>query len=106
MWLRLGRWVELGVHFGTRNTRLEVPDRYLVHASVRFGKSEWYHGPDRPEMTGDLHVHHSRTLYPRVDRYPDAEPLSWGIRKVTTSASHAGVDAMLSFSGETSRRVG
>lgn len=106
MWLRVGRWVELGVHFGTRNTRLEVPDRYLVHASVRFGKSEWYHSPDRPEMTGDLNAHHSRTPYPRVDRYPDPEPLSWGTRKVTTSASHSRVDAMLSFSGETSRRVG
>ncbi len=92
MWLRLGRWVELGVHFGTWNTRLEVPDRHLVHASVRVGNREWYHGPDRPEMTGDLNAHHSRTPYSRVDLYPDPEPLSWGIRKVATSATHAGVD--------------
>lgn len=92
MWLRLGRWVELGVHFGTRNTPLEVPDRYCVHASVRFGKTEWYHGPDRPEITRELNAHRSRTLDPHVDLYLDPEPLSWGIRKVTTSDSHVGVD--------------
>jgi hypothetical protein len=87
MWLRLGRWVALGVHFGTQNRRTEAPDRYLVHASVRFGKSEWYHGPDRPDMTGDLNAQHKRTPHSRMDLYPDPEPLSWGIRKVTTAAT-------------------
>lgn len=93
MWLRLGRWVELGVHFGMRNMRLEASDRYLVHASVRVGKREWYHGPDRPEMTGDLNPPPSRNPDFRVDLYPDPEPLSWGIRKVATSATQAGMDA-------------
>jgi hypothetical protein len=106
MWLRVGRWVEFGVHFGTRNMRLEMPNRYLVHASVRFGKSEWYHGPDRPEMTEELNAHHNRTLCPPVDRYPDPEPLRWGTRKTTMSTSHSQVDTMLSLSGKTSRRVG
>lgn len=85
--------MELGVHFGTRNMRLQAPDRYLVHASVRVGKREWYHGPDRPEMTRDLNQAPSRHPDQCVDRYPDPEPLSWGIRKVATSATHEGMDA-------------
>lgn len=92
MWFRLGRWVALGMHFGTHNRRTEAPDRYLIHASVRFGKSEWYHGPDRAEMTGDLNAYHNRTPHSRVNLYPDPEPLSWGIRKVTIVDTDGRVD--------------
>ena len=69
-----------------------MPDRYLVHASIRVGKKEWYHGPDRSEVVQDITAQHSRTPYRRVDHHPDPEPLSWGIRKVATSATHAGMD--------------
>ena len=93
MWLRLGRWVEFGLHFGRQNRRSTVPDRYLVHASIRVGKKEWYHGPDRSEVTRDITAHPSRSPYPRVDHHPDPEPLSWGIRKVATSVPHAGMAA-------------
>lgn len=45
MWLRLGKWIELGVHFGSPNRRGQAPDGNLIHAAVRFGTSQWYHGP-------------------------------------------------------------
>jgi hypothetical protein len=86
MWVRLGRWVKMGVHFGTRNVRLQVPDRYLVHISVRFGRSEWYHGPNRLETSGDLRVEYSPSFAPRVDLYPDPEPLRWGVGKIMSAA--------------------
>lgn len=93
MWVRLGRWVEMGVHFGTRNVRLQVQSRYLVHVSVRFGNSEWYHGPNRLETSGDLNVEYSPGLAPRVDPYPDPEPLSWGIQKIRRCGSDARLEA-------------
>ena len=81
MWLRLGRWVELGVHFGTPNRRLDSADRYHIHAAVRFGKREWYHGPFRREPAEDINAHSSGCPQPPVELYPDPEPLSWGIRR-------------------------
>ncbi len=92
MWLRLGRWVELGVHLGTRNRRSELLDRYLVHAAVRIGKSEWYHGPDRPEPSGYRSAHHIR-ITSSATLYPDPEPFSWGISKVAISASDVAADS-------------
>ena len=32
MWVRFGRWIELGVHFGRQNRSIEVLDGYTVHA--------------------------------------------------------------------------
>lgn len=82
MWLRIGRWIELGVHVGRQNRRFDGLDRYLVHGSLRLGKREWNHGPLREEMMPPLNTHGGSTLPPLIDMYPDPEPLRWGVRKV------------------------
>jgi hypothetical protein len=87
MWARFGRWLELGVHFGRQNTRVEVQDRYLVHAAVRFGQKEWTRGPRRhPNMLL------GRPASPRLHLYPDPEPFRWGIRKIVSGVSHSAGD--------------
>jgi hypothetical protein len=88
MWVRFGRWVELGLHFGRQNRR-SSPDGYLIHASLRFGNSEWNYGPGRP------YEPISRSLgspAPRIDLHPDPEPLRWGVRKVVSASNHSVVD--------------
>ena len=90
MWVRFGRWVELGVHFGRQNTSVDVLDRYLMHASVRFGKREWNHGPDRP--IGPIDTSLGNLAAPCIDLYPDPEPLRWGVRKVVSTSSCSAVD--------------
>ena len=89
MWIRFGRWVELGVHFGRQHRSLEVLDRYLVHASVRFGKSEWNYGPDRP--FGPINTPRVGLTAPSIDLYPDPEPLRWGVRKVVSATSDSAI---------------
>ena len=79
MWVRFGRWMELGVHFGRQHRSVEVLDRYLVHATIRFGQSEWNYGPDHP--IGPINTPLVSLPTPRMDLYPDPEPLRWGVRK-------------------------
>lgn len=79
MWVRFGRWVELGVHFGRQNRSEEVVDRYLVHASLRLGKCEWNYGPDRPVRP--IYTAFGIPPSARIDPYPEPEPLRWGVRK-------------------------
>jgi hypothetical protein len=92
MWVRFGRWVELGIHFGTQHTLVDVLDRYLVHASVRVGKNEWNHGPRRQEVSRHLNTPSGSPPFPYVHLYPDPEPLRWGIRKIVSGVSHSAVD--------------
>lgn len=81
MWFRIGRWIELGVHFGSPNKCGEVPSRYLFHATVRWGESEWYHGPVRLNKT----AHHDATfgsipplpVYFRSKLEPTTQPHLW-----------------------------
>lgn len=87
MWVRFGNGVELGVHFGRQYTRVDVLDRSLVHASLRFGKSEWNHGP-RPQGTArQLNTLSGSSFCPWENLDPDPEPLRWGVRKVVSGAS-------------------
>lgn len=60
MWFRIGKWIELGLHFGSPDKSGEVPSRYLIHARVRWGEYEWYHGPVCPNQT----IHQEGTLGP------------------------------------------
>jgi hypothetical protein len=84
MWVRIGRWVEMGIHFGTGNRRLHVQNRYLVHVAVRLGKTEWYYGPHSLETSGNLSMVESASCTPHGEAYLDPEPLSWGIQKTRT----------------------
>ncbi len=81
MWFRIGKWIELGVHFGSPNKSGEAPGRYLIHARVRWRESEWHHGPVRIHET----VHRDATLgtipqrpvYFRATLEPVASPHLW-----------------------------
>ena len=81
MWLRLGKWMEIGMHFGSQNYRSTMPDRRLVHIAVRFGTSEWHHGPVPGTLTSDQHAYAGLSPQPRVSRRtaPDllTQPLLW-----------------------------
>ena len=96
MWLRFGRWIELGVHVGRHNTRFGGLDRYFLPGSLRFGKREWNHGPRREEMMSPLNAQRGSIPPPLVDLYPDPEPLRWGVRKVVGALSQPsiGIDAL------------
>lgn len=85
MWVRFGRWVELGVHFGRQHSRMDALDRYLVHASVRCGNREWNYGPGLATRTVSAPLDDLRSS--PIDRYPDPEPLRWGVRKVLSASS-------------------
>lgn len=37
MLLRFGKWIELGIHFGSPNRAGDVPDTHVIHAAIRFG---------------------------------------------------------------------
>lgn len=52
MRLRLGIWLELAIHFGSQDWANFLPDKYLVHAAVRCGTSQWSHGPGSPTPSG------------------------------------------------------
>ena len=90
MWVRFGRWLEVGVHFGRQQACLDALDRYLVHASLRFGTSEWNYGPDR--VRGPLNPAVSSLPSPRIDLHPDPEPLRWGVRKFPSASNHPEID--------------
>jgi hypothetical protein len=92
MWVRFGRWMELGVHFGRQNTRVDVQDRYLVHAAVRFGQKEWNRGPRRQEISRHPNMLLASPGSPCLPLYPDPEPLRWGIRKIVSGVSHSAGD--------------
>ena len=97
MWIRFGRWLELGLHFGTRHTRFDELDRYLVHASLRFGNSEWNYGPDR--ALEPINTSLGTVPRPRIDLYPDPEPLRWGVSRVVSASDRpAGNTRYRSFS--------
>ena len=87
MWVRFGRWVQLGVHFGRQNTRLEVMERHFVNACLRLGEREWNHGPRREELGQPLNPPFGSPLSPWENMHPDPEPLRWGVRKVVRGAS-------------------
>lgn len=87
MWIRFGKWIEVGVHFGTQHTGFDVLDRYLVHASLRVGNSEWNHGPDHP--LGPTNTLSGHVPTPRIDLYPDPEPLRWGVRRVVSASDRS-----------------
>ena len=89
MWIRFGRWVELGIHFGRQYTRVDVLDRYHVHAAVRFGKNEWNHGPRRQELSRHLNTPTGSPPSPCLNQYPDPEPLRWGIRRIVSDMNHS-----------------
>ena len=90
MWVRFGRWMEMGVHFGMQHTNVDVVDRYLVHASLRFGKHQWNYGPDRPLEPMNAALGTEPT--PRTDLHTDPEPLRWGVRKVGNASNYPEVD--------------
>jgi hypothetical protein len=94
MWVRFGRWMELGVHFGRQNTRVDVLDRYLVHAAVRFGQKEWTRGPRRQEISRHPSMVPGRPGSPCLPLYPDPEPLRWGIKKIVSGVgvTHSAVN--------------
>jgi hypothetical protein len=90
MWVRLGRWVEFGIHFGRQNRSIEALDRYLVHASLRCGNREWKHGPDYLNETRIPPLGNLPSA--RIDLYPDPEPLRWGVRKVVSASGPSARD--------------
>ena len=45
MWFRFGKWLALGIHFGSPYRAREVPDTHVIHAAVRLGTREWSRGP-------------------------------------------------------------
>ena len=45
MWLRFGKWVALGIHFGSLHRGREVPDTHVIHAALRLGAREWSRSP-------------------------------------------------------------
>jgi hypothetical protein len=95
MWVRFGRWLEVGVHFGRQHACFDALDRYLVHASLRFGTSEWNYGPDR--LRGPLNTALASLPSPRIDLHPDPEPLRWGVRKIVSASNHPAVDQTPTF---------
>ncbi len=66
MWFRFGKWIEIGMHFGSANEHGGLPSRHLLHARARWGKSEWYHGPARLNQTASYDAALTETLAPRV----------------------------------------
>ena len=50
MWLRFGKWLALGIHFGSLHRGREVPDTHVIHAALRLGTRERSRDP-RPAIT-------------------------------------------------------
>ena len=70
MWLRFGKWLALGIHFGSQNRGGDVPARHVIHAAIRLGAREWSHGPS-PTVT---HLPNPSFIpTPPVQRHPEAE---------------------------------
>ena len=49
MWFQFGRWIALGIHFGSPHRGRAVPDTHVIHASLRLGTREWSRDP-RPAI--------------------------------------------------------
>ncbi len=45
MWFRFGKWLALGIHFGSAHRVSDVPDTHVIHAAIRLGTREWSRGP-------------------------------------------------------------
>ena len=45
MWLRFGRWIALGIHFGSPHRVSDAPDTHLIHAAIRVGTRTWSRNP-------------------------------------------------------------
>ncbi|MCC2641373.1 MAG: hypothetical protein K0S45_1786 [Nitrospira sp.] len=73
MWLRIGTWIELGMHIGSPDRRGEPPDRYLVHAAVRFGTTQWHYGPAPPNPTADPVASLQPAPQPTLVLHPEPE---------------------------------
>ena len=50
MWFRFGRWIALGIHFGSPHRVSEALDTHLIHAAIRLGTRKWSRNP-RPAVT-------------------------------------------------------
>ncbi len=50
MWVQFGRWIALGIHFGSPHRGSDVPDTHVIHAAIRLGTREWSRDP-RPAIT-------------------------------------------------------
>ena len=75
MWFRFGKWIEIGLHFGSANERGGVPSRYFLHVRARWGRSEWYHGPVRLHKTAPSDAAPAETVAPRVHFISTLEPV-------------------------------
>ncbi len=50
MWVRVGKWIELSLHFGSPNSVGDVRDTRMIHVAIQLGTREWSRGP-RPAIT-------------------------------------------------------
>jgi hypothetical protein len=50
MWFQFGRWIALGIHFGSPHRVSDAPDTHLIHAAIRVGTRTWSRNP-RPVIT-------------------------------------------------------
>jgi hypothetical protein len=48
MWFQFGRWIALGIHFGSPHRVSDAPDTHLIHAAIRVGTRTWSRNP-RPD---------------------------------------------------------
>ena len=58
-----------------QNRSIEVLDRCLIHASLRFGNSERNYGPTLP--LGPMSTPFGTVTMPRIGLHADSEPLRW-----------------------------
>ena len=76
MRLRVGRWIELAIHFGSPDRVGLLPDRYLVHAVVRCGTSQWHHGPVCPVPAAHHHAASVPRPQPHLSLHTDPESMA------------------------------
>ena len=55
MWFQFGRWIALGIHFGSPHRVSEAPDTHLIHTAIRVGTRTWSRNP-RPALTPPLRI--------------------------------------------------
>jgi hypothetical protein len=45
MWFQFGRWIALGIHFGSPHRVSDARDTHLIHAAIRVGTRTWSRNP-------------------------------------------------------------
>ena len=78
MRLRIGKWIELALHFGSPDRVSSLPDRYLVHAVVRCGTSQWHHGPVCTAPAAQHFVASNPRTQPHLSFYTESESMAPG----------------------------